>query len=748
MPGPLSHAGVKAVGVLIAFSLTIGLLTGVVFMPVVGLTGIAVRTAAQTFDNLPVAGLGTVPSRSEILDSSGHLIAYYYPGYPNPIYRVPVTFQQISPVMRKAIVAIEDSRFWQHGALDPRGTLRALVSTASGTRVQGGSTLAQQYVKNACIVTATSSKQQAACDALTITRKLHELRIAANIEHQMSRPDLLAAYLNVAYFDNQIRGIEVAAQFYFSTTAAKLTLPQAAMLAGLVENPAAYDPLVFPKAALARRNVVLARMAQLGDITQAEADKTAKVPLDLHTSPVPLQTGCTSPSAAKYAFFCDYVLAVMSTDPAYKQAYYDLTHVGGMNIYTTMNASYQRAADHAVNYVLPAKSTYYNPGGNVDTEVLIQPGTGYIRAIAVDRRYGFSAGQDSIDYAVNTAYHGGSGVQTGSSSKLFTLLTALSQGIPFGFNMKVRSPTTVTGYTNCKGQPTQPFSLSNAEGPSKGTQIWTLYNGTTQSINVFYAHLERKIGLCNVVKMAARLGVTRADGISLLKTDPNLPKGNNLPADNYPSFTLGSMYVSPMSMADAYATVAARGIYCKPIAITGIVDDNGKHLPVESAGCHRVIPASVADAANFVLQGVISSPTGTGAGRSIGIPAAGKTGTSDLGYYAAWGGYTPLLAGYVSVFNPSHPTTSGRMVGTDSCYRDLYGKSCPGQMYGANAPAATWQTTFLHLHLRPVSFVNPPSYPYFSMGNGFNSPQPKKKTKSKTGKTGKTGGGGTGGNGG
>ena len=731
---------------LIVFTALTGVLAGMMFMPVVGLAGIVTRNAAKAFDNMPVAGLGVVPSRSEILDSSGHLIAYYYPGYPNPIYRVPVSYQQISPVMRNSIVAIEDSRFWQHGAIDPRGTLRALVSTLSGSRVQGGSTLAQQYVKNACIVTATSAAQQAACDAFSITRKLRELRIAANVEHQMTRKQLLAAYLNVAYFDNQIRGIQVAAQFYFSTTAAKLTLPQAALLAGLVENPAAYDPLVFPKAALARRNVVLARMAQLGYISQATAVKTGNEPLGLHVSPVPLQTGCTSPSAAKSAFFCDYVLAVMSTDPAYKQAYYDLTHTGGMKIYTTLSGTDQSAANQAVNYVAPANSSYYNPGGNVDTEVLIQPGTGDIRALAVDRPYGYTAGYDSIDYAVNAPYHGGAGVQTGSSSKLFTLVTALEQGTPFGFNLKVQSPTTVTGYTNCQGQPLGPFSLANAEGPSKGLQDWTLYNGTAQSINVFYAHLELKVGLCNVVRTAAAFGVTRADGLSLLKTDPHLPKGNNLSADNYPSFTLGSVYVSPMSMAAAYATVAARGIYCKPIAIRAIVDNSGKHLPVQSADCHRVVSQAVADAANFVLQGVITS--GTGTGRSIGIPAAGKTGTANGGYYADWAGYTPLLAGYVSVFNPYFPTTKGAMVGNNACYRDLSGLTCPGFMYGANAPAATWQYTFLHLHLPAVPFVNPPYNPFFTLGNGFNSPQPKPKPKPGGGGGHGGGGGGHGGGGG
>src|SRR5712691_2590871 len=141
---------------LAVLSLVAGALTAIALLPIVGVAGIAVRDAAKTFNDLPVKGLAEVPSRSELVDSSGHLLAYYYPGYPHPIYRVPVTYNQIAPVMRNAIIAQEDSRFYQHGALDLRGTLRALVTTASGGGTQGGSDLAQQYVKNACILTAST----------------------------------------------------------------------------------------------------------------------------------------------------------------------------------------------------------------------------------------------------------------------------------------------------------------------------------------------------------------------------------------------------------------------------------------------------------------------------------------------------------------------------------------------------------------------------------------------------------------
>ncbi len=714
------HARAAAVGWLAVVAVWAGLLSAAAALPVVGIAGVAARDAARTFNDLPVAGLGQLPVRSEILDSSGHVIAYYYP---RDIYRVPVTYHQIAPVMREAIVAIEDSRFYQHGALDLHGTIRALITTLSGAGTQGGSDLAQQYVKNACLLTAATPAQAQACTAETVARKIRELRIAGNVLRKMTRSQLLTAYLNAAYFENQCYGIEVAAEFYFSVPASRLSLPQAALLAGLVEDPAAYDPLVFPKAALERRNVVLQRMAQLGDITQAAAARAQRQPLGLHVSPLPLQTGCLSQAASWAAFFCDYVLAVLRRDPVYARAWAAMNFAGGLRIRTTLSARDQRAADAAVNFIVPAASGYYNPGHNVDTEVLLQPGTGYIRALAVDRPFGNGPGQTTIDYAVNTPYGASVGVQTGSSSKIFTLVTALKQGLPFGYHLRVASPTTVGPYYNCKGQYAGMFTVINAEGP-QGAQTYTLYQGTAESINAFYATLEQRVGLCNVVRTAVSLGMTRADGRPLLRADPGLPRGQRMSADNYPSFTLGSVYVSPMSMAAAYATLAARGIYCKPVAIASITDPAGHRYPVESPGCHRVISAGVADAANYVFTGVLG-PTGTAAGRGIGIPAAAKTGTANGGYYAAFAGYTPLLAGYVSVFNPVSPTGAGAMIGYRADYREVNGAlAAPGDMYGDNAPAATWQKTFLLLHLPARQFAAPPAS-YFRLPLTY-IPPPKK----------------------
>jgi membrane peptidoglycan carboxypeptidase len=695
-----------------------GLLAAGLALPPALLAGTAVGDAAQTFNNLSVPQLTAIPTRSAILASDGSVIAYYYP---NHIYRDPVNFSQIAPSMREAIVAIEDSRYYHHGAIDPQGTVRAIVTDLAGGQIQGGSTIAQQFVKNALLLTASDSAEQRAAASDTIARKIRELRIAANVEHELTSDQLLAAYLNAAYFDNETYGVEVAAQRYFGTTAAGLTLDQSALLAGMVENPSLYDPVTNPAAAVQRRNLVLARMAQLRYISHAAAAAAERAPLGLHYSVQSLRDGCAG-AAAGTAWFCDYVIAELRTNPAFSQAWHELNTTGDLTVDTTMSSQDQAAAQNAVSFMLPGPPSGYNPGGNAAAEVLIQPGTGRVQAVAVDRSYGTQPGEDSIDYAVDSAAGGSAGVQTGSSSKLFTLITALEQNYPFGWKLSVKSPSVVGPYYNCGGQPTGPFNVSNAEGAGQGT--YTLYTGTTQSINVFFAELEQKVGLCNVVRTAVSMGVHRADGGSLL--DGVGKPGTSAyqpPADDLPSFTLGSVNVSPMTMAAAYATVAAGGVYCQPVGIDRISAPGGGQLPVPQAGCHRVISADVAAAATYVLTGVLTSGTAKGDGVTRGggyVPQAGKTGTANSFDFAAFGGYTPKLAGYVSMFNPVGPVTHP-MVGYASCYRSAGGgEDCPGSVFGANA-GQIWQATFESADLgTPIGqfAAVPANSGYFRQGQG------------------------------
>ncbi len=749
-------------GRLVTLAVVAGVLAAAMVLPIVAASGILVRNQADKFTTLSLNNQG-LPQRSEILDRNGHLLAYVY-GVDLPYYnnarstsvinyfgwdRQPVAYSQIDVNMINAIVAIEDSRYWVHGAIDLRGTIRAAVNDIQHQPVQGGSTIAQQYVKNVLLLSAEEAadaqgEQAAAAD--TLNRKLNELRMAVAVEHQQTKQEILAGYLNDAFFGYNAYGIEAAAETYFGTTAAKLTVTQAATLAGIVENPSKYDPITDPTVALTRRNTVLARMAQTNNgLTAAQATIDEAKPLGLHVA-VP-QSGCEAASVGTAGFFCEYVEEVILHDSGYGKtplARAKLLSTGGLRIYTTLDPEDQAAATKAVSYVEPAHSNYYNPGHNADTEAVVQPGTGQIRALAENVPYGTGPGQTEIDYAVNTAYGGSSnGVQTGSSSKLFTLITALNQGVPFGFTMAVPGSATINGYTNCQGAPAGnyngipgAYNVTNAEGPSSAS-TQSLYTGTTQSVNTFYAELEKKVGLCNVVNTAVNLGMTRVDGTSLLKND-----GTQYAADNIPSFTLGSVNVAPLSMAAAYATAAARGRYCAPVAIDKIVTDAGQSLSVPSAGCRQALSSQVSDAVNYILQGVLVSPgTAAGVGGLTGREAAGKTGTSNVanGFgtpYAAFAGYTPNLVSYVSVFNPVSPTVHDTMGGSASCYRLEYGGlDCPNEMFGTNAPASTWHMTFDHANLGSVHYFVPvpADSPFNSMGNGQVVVQPKKPKKPKKG---------------
>ena len=637
-----SKAGVVAQ--LAGLAVATGALVAAVVIPAVGVAGIATRNAATKFNTMATPELGQIPVRSEMLDRHGHVLAHYYA---RGIDRVPVTYAQIAPVMRQAIVAIEDSRFYQHGAIDFKGTIRAVINNLQHNAVQGGSTIAQQYVKN--VLYLSSPNPQAAfagATSETIGRKIRELRMAVRVEHQMSKDQILAAYLNAAYFGSSAYGIQVAAQRYFSTDATHLTLAQAALLAGLVENPSAYDPINNPQQAIARRSQVLERMAQLGYITTTQADAAAKQPLGLHASV--LQTGCTSSSSLYAGYFCDYVLAAMREDPAYKQAWQRLNGIGGLKIYTTLDPADQRAANGAVNYQMPHPPSGINPGHNADTEVLIQPRTGYVRAIAIDRPYGFGPNQNSIDYAVGPQYNGSYGVQIGSTGKVYTMVTALLQGVPFGYTKTVGFSATVGPYANCKGQYVAPWQVHNDESEKGGH--YSLYTGTTASINVWFAYLEQKVGLCDTVRTAARMGLTWPDGKSLLKPDPT--EHHSYSADNDPSFTLGADNVAPIDVAASDAVLPARGVYCHPIAIREILTMSGTSLPVESAGCHRVLPTRIADAANYILQGDLNG-LGTATRDAVPFPAASKTGTADQYVSAFFVGYTPDLLGAVWTGNPA-----------------------------------------------------------------------------------------------
>jgi membrane peptidoglycan carboxypeptidase len=682
------HDALKIIGRLAGTGIVAGVLAALIAFSTLGMVGVGARNGANWFEGIP-SDLRTppVPQRSVILAADGSKLATFY--YEN---RLDVPLDKVAPVMRKAILAIEDNRFYQHGGLDFKATVRALASNlAAGEVTQGGSGITQQYVKNLLIETADSDAERRSARATTPARKLRELRYAVAIEKQLSKDQILERYLNIAYFGSGAYGIEAAARHYFHKSAAELSLPDAALLAGVVRYPYAYDPTVNPKLATERRNTVLQRMNELGLISAATAADARRASLNLHVTSTP--NGCVESSAP---FFCDYVEREILGDPIFGKTVkvrQQLLQRGGLTIRTTLDRRMQRAAQRAVDHYVPPKNSSHKAAA----EVLVEPGTGEVKAMVVDRELGPAEkrGKTWVNFAADSDHGTSIGMQAGSTFKIFTLAAALDQGMPFGHRLMAPDHYTPTGFRDCDGRSVNSReSLGNA-ADGEGGRTFSLVTGTWHSVNTFFLRLEKEVGLCETTRMAEKLGMRRADGSAL---------------QQYPSFTLGFNTVSPTRLAAAYAAFAARGQYCEPVVLTKVTDTAGHQLKVPSAHCHQAIDKGVADAVNHVLRGVLTR--GTAAGMGIGRPAAGKTGTVD-GFSSAWfAGYTPDLAGAVWVGDPrggyKHPLRNVCL-----------GGRCFGSVFGADIPAPIWQESMLGA-LRGVpehDFHSPPG-DYYSEGSG------------------------------
>ncbi|GAA0346609.1 transglycosylase domain-containing protein [Actinoallomurus spadix] len=602
-----------------------GVLVSFLALPAVGSAGMATRDAADGFKNLPADfSIQPPPERTTVYSADGQVIATFY--HHN---RESVRLDQVAPIMQKAVVAIEDSRFYQHGPLDMKGSARALVTNAQeGGVKQGGSTLTQQYVKNLLVESADNDKEIAEAKAPTFGRKLRELRYAVNVEKRLTKDQILQGYLNIAYFGAGAYGVQAAAQRYFSKDATELTLPEAALLAGITNSPSYYDPTVFPDHARERRNTVLYRMAELKIITKQQADQAAALPIKLH--PKLPKSDC---SASKVPFFCQYVKNEILGNPAFGKTQTDREHLlyrGGLTIRTTIDMKAQKAAQQALSRRPNHDRTA--------TEAMVKPGTGEIKAMVVSRKYGANVkkGQTQLNLAADYAHGGNMGYSAGSTFKIFTLAAALDKGISPGASYPAPESTTVSGYRDCKGGGSEPWPVQNAE-KSKGKSA-NLQTGTWESINTFYAYLEKDVGLCNAVKMAENFGMKRADG---------------KPLQQNPAQVLGTNEIDVTHLAAAYAGFAARGQYCTPIAITEVTDSTGKKIKVPKAKCTQAVDHEIADEVTSILQGVLTR--GTARGEGLGRPAAGKTGTCESFTCAVFAGYTPDLAAAVWYGSPEAP---------------------------------------------------------------------------------------------
>ena len=503
-----------------------------------------------------------------------------------------VSIDQVPGHVRNAVVAIEDQRFFDHPGVDLRAIARAFLrNTAEGRVVEGGSTITQQYIKNALISRGR-----------TLQGKIDEAALAWQLEHKYPKLQILGLYLNTVYFGEGAYGIDAAAQTFYGVHAKDLTVPQGALLAGLIRSPARYSPYVYPDAALGRRNLVITKMLEQRLISPSEA--AAAITTKIGVRPVE--------HSVKYpaAHFVEYVKDLIQRDPRFDvlgttvAERVNALFKGGLRIHTTIDPRLQRYAEQASLGVLPYKKDPYNGF------VAVDPRTGAILAMVGGRDF-----FDSKDpYAkFNLAVQ--SRRQPGSSFKPFTLVAALEEGISLervyrgGSVARVPMPDGST------------WVVHNYESLSFGSRL-TLREATTKSVNVVYAQVVQDIGAAKVVDVAKRMGITS-------------------PMRPLPSIAIGTQEVSPLEMASAYAPLANGGYAAPPVGITKITDSTGAVLYEWKHARKRVLEPQVVALAVDSLKDVIEK--GTGRRERLGRPAGGKTGTSDF-YHDAWfAGITPQI---------------------------------------------------------------------------------------------------------
>jgi membrane peptidoglycan carboxypeptidase len=646
-----------------------GALVAGMMLPFVAGSGVVARNSASLLDALPVELTDqTLNGNTTVLAADGSVITQFYADN-----RTPVTAEQIPTVMREALIAIEDSRFYEHGGVDAQGTLRALATNlAAGGVMEGGSTLTQQLVKQTLLQTAQTPEQRAEATEESIDRKLVEARLALALEETYSKEEILTRYLNIAYFGSGAYGVQAAAQRYFSVDSADLNLAQASVLAGLMQSPAIDSPLVSPENAQSRRNLVLARMHELGYITDVELADTTAQPVVVDAGPNP-PNGCIDASVG--AFFCAYLQAYLVNTLGMTQ---EQIENGGYTIQTTLRPDVQRSGDQAVRAAVPMGNSL------AGMFTAVQPGTGHVLAMSVNRNYGCNSTADTSCESVvlNTAASQGSG----STYKVFTAAAALEQGYSPSFTMTTGDTYVSRVYRDGAG----PYDVSNSGGQPVTLD---LEGALILSSNTYFLALEDALGSVEgPVRMAERMGM-------------NFDQANQTPAqqiidENRGSYTFGAEATSPLDLASAYSTLAASGTQCDPTPVTAITDSNGApatlpdgtRIDTTTRCADEAIPSGVANTLNQILRRDVEpgNPGQTGAGAYVpGHQIAGKTGTSQDNFSATFVGYTPEYAASVMVLNPKENENVGG--------------------YGGGRPATIWNDAMTPIlnSAPPVAFSSP-----------------------------------------
>ncbi|MFB9239506.1 transglycosylase domain-containing protein [Plantactinospora siamensis] len=662
-----------------------GLIAGValaaVAFPVVGTGGLGAKAFSAAVGDHPQDLRQVHPAQTTyVYAADGRTLLTMF--YEEHRKYVPIT--QISPYMQQAIVAAEDSRFYQHHGVDAKGVLRAfVVNQQAGGVSQGASTLTMQFVRMAMRDGAQSPKEALEATQQTSVRKVREMEMAVNVEKEMTKSEILERYLNSAYFGHRAYGIYAAAEIFFSKKPADLTPLEAATLAGLVKAPTEYDPASSDqREATDRRNYVLERMRVMGYLSPQNAAGFKSQPITLRLTTPPNDCVSIDKQYNSWGFFCDYLKAWWSKQPAFGDNYserLDKLRRGGYNIVTSIDPRVQKIAEEQVSSRESTDSPFAHG------IVVVEPGTGRVKAMAVNRIYSLDQSQNgpnsnsalqgkvpgNYPNTVVPLLGGGDlpGYQAGSTFKMFTMLAALKAGMPL--NTEYNAPNRIVsiypggGGADCGGL----WCPSNASGAMTGLQ--TMWSGFGKSVNTYFVWLEQKVGADKAVAMAEELGLTWRTDVDQRQAAPQKRK-------EWGAFTLGVSDVNPLEMAGAYAAVAADGRYCEPLPVMSVSNPDGTPttyraadgniIPVAKGRCHQAFSPDVARAATDAAR----CPTGDRPARgscggwstadsvhgTVGRPVAGKTGTTDSTRSAWFVGFTPELAAASFISDPDNPNNA------------------------------------------------------------------------------------------
>lgn len=650
MPKKNSLTARRALALLLVY-LTLCIAGGVVVslmaMPAVFGANNAAKALAPS---LTVEGIDfdvtSLPQKSTLYASDGKtVIASFYAQN-----REVVPIKNISVYMQRAVVAREDRRFFEHAGVDVQGVLRAFVQTyvAKGD-TQGGSSLTQQYVKNVLMVKAREdddpiAEYQASED--TVARKLREMLIAVQMEKKYSKYEILQGYLNIAQFGSgSLYGVEAAAKRYFNTTAANLSVVQAATIAAITKNPEKYDPSIESnqKTAEEQRNIVLDLMLQEKFITKTQHDKAKATPLKDTLNIQSVQQGCQV--AGDAAFFCSYVTNQILNSKEFgktAQARQKLLNEGGLEIYTTMDVNANNAAMKAARDTIPVD----DPTGFEVTIAAIKPGTGEVLGFGINRTYDATdaaktdSTRTSINYAVDQKDGGGIGFNVGSTWKPINMIAWMLQGHSINESLRTYTSYANSSFNCSKFSGHGTWSLHNSEGGTVSQE--TPLQGLIKSHNTTQASMTQQIGLCAIADAAKTVGYHNA-----ILGQEDVYSANSF----NPPMIIGSVQASPLTMANVYATIAANGVECTPIAIKKVIKQNGKSVKVPSANCHQAIAPEIAQTTAYALnQGVLKGEA-KAAQLDNNRKTFAKTGTNEQTYMLTAGFVPNQVAAFVAVGN-------------------------------------------------------------------------------------------------